>query len=159
MPERRADDGFTLVELLVAIALLSLMMAIAVGGFRQWAAAHAQQSTAREVQTTMRQAQQQAVTEGRALCVWFDLGAGTYSVYRGACEAATKQLLSGPLRPAGSEVAMSGASFTGPTGATPGVTFYARGTATPGQVQVVRTGTSKVYTLTVEGLTGRVSLA
>jgi hypothetical protein len=40
-----------------------------------------------------------------------------------------------------------------------GVTFTARGTSTDGSVTVTRTGSSKVYTLKVEGFTGRVSLA
>jgi hypothetical protein len=40
-----------------------------------------------------------------------------------------------------------------------GVTFYARGTATPGQVKVTRDDSTKTYVLHVEGLTGRVSLS
>jgi hypothetical protein len=39
------------------------------------------------------------------------------------------------------------------------VSFSARGTTTDGSVTVTRTGSSKVYTLQIEGFTGRVSLA
>ena len=38
------------------------------------------------------------------------------------------------------------------------MTFFARGTASPGSVRVTREGSSKVYIIQVEGLTGRVSL-
>lgn len=153
------DGGFTLIEVLVAIALIGLMATLAVGGYSRWAKSSAHVGTAREVQTTMRQAQQQAVTEGRATCVWFDVSSDTYTVYRGACEASTKQKLTGPHHTASDDVGLSEPSFAGSAGASAGVTFYARGTAAAGQVQVTRSGSAKVYRLTVEGLTGRVSLA
>jgi hypothetical protein len=48
--------------------------------------------------------------------------------------------------------------FTQPDDTTGAIAyFYARGAATPGTVQVGRTHSSKLYTITVEGLTGRVS--
>lgn len=152
------DDGFTLIEVLVAIGLSGLMAALAVGGYSRWAESSAHIGTAREVQTTMRQAQQQAVTEGRATCVWFNVSNDTYTVYRGACEASTKQKLTGPHKTATDDVALSGPSFVASSGSSAGVTFYARGTAASGEVSVTRSGSAKVYRLTVEGLTGRVSL-
>ncbi|CAN5426523.1 hypothetical protein BH09ACT10_BH09ACT10_10420 [soil metagenome] len=152
------DGGFTLSELLVAISLLGLMAALAIAGYARWAESSAHVGTAREIQTTMRQAHQQAVTEGRATCVWFDTAAATYSVYRGTCDAPGKQLLSGPNRPGSSDVRLSDPSFAGPSGSSAGVTFYARGTATSGDVSVIRSNSSKVYLVSVEGLTGRVSL-
>lgn len=152
------DGGFTLIEVLVAIALMGLMAALAVGGYSRWAESSAHVGTAREVQTTMRQAQQQAVTEGLAMCVWFDVANDTYTVYRGACESTTKQKLTGPHHTASSDVGLSGPSFASSAGDSAGVTFYARGTATAGEVSVTRSGSTKVYLLAVEGLTGRVSL-
>jgi prepilin-type N-terminal cleavage/methylation domain-containing protein len=148
------DDGFTLIELLVAIVLIGMMAALAVGGYSRWAASNAHLGTAREAQTFMRHAQQQAVTEGRATCVWFDVANSTYTVYRGACDSTTKQKLTGPHSLAGKDIRLSGPSF----GGSAGVTFYARGTADPGEVTVTRLGSTKVYRLAVEGLTGRVSL-
>lgn len=158
MPQPQRDAGFTLVELLVAIVLLGLMAALAVGGFSRWAKASAHVGTAREVQTVLRQAQQQAVTEGRATCVWFDAAANTYTLYRGACEVSTKQRLVGPYRTGSPDVRLSGPSFTSQAGTSAGVTFYARGTASPGQVSVTRDGSPKEYVVKVEGLTGRVAL-
>ena len=86
------DGGFTLIEVLMAMVLSGLMMALAIAGYSRWAAASAHVGTAREIQTTMRQAQQQAVTEGRATCVWFDVADHTYTVYRGACTLPTKEM-------------------------------------------------------------------
>lgn len=152
------DGGFTLIEVLVAIGLSGLMAALAVGGYSSWAGSSAHLGTAREVQTFMRQAQQQAVTEGRATCVWFDAASDTYTVYRGACEAPTKQKLTGPHATASDEVGLTGPAFVSSAGTSAGVTFYARGTATHGVVGVTRSGSAKAYLLAVEGLTGRVTI-
>lgn len=152
------DGGFTLIEVLVGIGLSGLMATLAVAGYSRWAESSAHVGTAREVQTTMRQAQQQAVTEGRAMCVWFDATHDTYSVYRGACEVTTKQKLSGPRHTASEDIGLSGPSFVSSAGSSAGATFYARGTAAAGRVTVTRSGSTKVYLIAVEGLTGRVSL-
>lgn len=152
------DDGFTLSEMMVAIALLALMATLAIGGYARWAKSSAQIGTAREVQTTMRQAHQQAVTEGRATCVLFDTSANTYTVYRGTCASTTKVKIAGPNKTNSSGIQLSSPTFAAASGSSTGVTFYARGTATEGHVNVTRSGSSKVYVVSVEGLTGRVSL-
>lgn len=153
------DSGFTLVELMVTLALLGLMSAIAIGGWRSWAVASEHSGTAREIQSLLRQTQQRAVTEGRAACVQFDVAANAWTVYRGTCDDPARLRLEGPIASDTTEVQVSSPSFTAPSGTSTGVTFYARGTAWPGEVRVTRTGTSKTYVLTVEGLTGRVSLS
>jgi hypothetical protein len=106
----------------------------------------------------MRQAQVRAVTEGRAICVSFRVPQNDYTVYRGACDDAAKVRIRGSVVSRSAGVRLAAPSFTGPSGASEGVTFNARGTAWPGSVQLTRAGSSKTYTLTVEGLTGRVSL-
>lgn len=154
------DQGFTMIELLVTISLMGTMMAIAVGGYSSWAKASGQSGAAQELQSIMRQTQQRAVTEGRAMCVLFDLPATEYTVYRGACDVATKMRILGPMQSDSPDVrfasppAAEGASCT-----TAGVTFYARGTATPCALRVTRANSSKEYLLKVEGLTGRAALS
>jgi hypothetical protein len=90
------------------------------------------------------------------MCVDFDLSAQSWTVLRGVCGSAGLVSVQGPIRPEGS-ARVASAAFT--TGGTPraGVTFYPRGTATPGSLTITRPGSSRVDTLRVEGLTGRVS--
>jgi type II secretory pathway pseudopilin PulG len=147
-----------LLEVLTAVALMGALMAIAVGGWSAWSKASAQSGAAREIQSAMRQAQQRAVTEGKATCVWFSDSADTYSVYSGSCSDTAKTLVSGP-REVAANVRIDSPQFTLSTGISAGVTFQARGTGSPGDVTVRRNGSSKTYTLAVDWLTGRVSLA
>jgi prepilin-type N-terminal cleavage/methylation domain-containing protein len=160
MTHARTDSGFTLIELLVTISLLGTMMAFAVGGWSSWAQTSAHSGAARELQSAMRQAQQRAVTEGRATCVLFDDAADTYEVYQGRCSETTKVRVLGPVRVSSrADITISAPQFTSAAG-TPsvGVSFHARGTGSPGEVRVTRAGSGKVYVLTVDGLTGRVAL-
>lgn len=155
----RDDAGFTLVEVLVTMAVAGLMMAIAVAGWNSWARAREHSGTAQEIGSWLRQAQQRAVTEGRATCLQFDTAQGTWTVFRGSCDDAGRVRVQGPVRTASPKVRLSAPAFTGPTGSThTGVTFSARGTAWPGSVRVTRDGSTKTYEVRVEGLTGRVSL-
>ena len=159
MVDTSHDEGITLVEVLVTISLMSIMMAIAVSGWSAWGRASEHSGTARELQSVMRQAQQRAVTEGRATCVWFDTTANSYSIYRGRCSESSKTLVTGPVPTGHDSIRITDPSFTSAAG-TPmaGVTFQGRGTGSPGTVKILRDGSSKVYTIKVEGLTGRVSL-
>jgi type II secretion system protein H len=164
MPTRSRDAGFTMIEVMVTIVLLGIMMAIAVGGYRSWAFAHQQSGTARTLQSVLRQSQQRAITEGRSVCVEFNTAASTYTVYRSstaapACSDPAKVNVRGPVTTAGKSVHLGTATFASPDGAVAKVSFTPHGSAWAGKVTVTRDGSSKVYVLTVEGLTGRVSLA
>lgn len=158
MPQPSRDGGFTLLEILVTISLLGVMMAIAVSAGSSWAKAREQSGTASQVESVLRQTQQRAVTEARNLCVRFEETQREYSTYTGECDNAPVKV-AGPIVAANGDVRLTSPSFTGRYSTGDGVTFYARGTASRGSVMVTRTGHSKVYTVAVEGLTGRVSVS
>jgi prepilin-type N-terminal cleavage/methylation domain-containing protein len=157
-PRARGADGFTLVEICWAMAIFGILAAVSVGGLRGWTQAREHSGTAVAVQSLLREAQQRAVTEGRAICVNFDVAAQVYDMYRGSCDDPTRVLLQS-RRPDSGHVRLTSPAFVGPAGSTAGVTFKPRGTAWPGSVQITREGAGKVYTVSVEGLTGRVSRA
>ena len=158
MSQPARDSGFTLIEVLVTILLLGLIMGFAVSGWSSWAQANEQSGTARELQSLLRQTQQRAVTEGRAMCVQF--GSSSYTVWRRSCDPALGERIQGPIPTNGADTRIGSPSFKSPTDASlvPSLTFFSRGTATKGSVLITRLGSEKVYTINVEGLTGRVDL-
>ena len=157
MSHPRSDSGFSLLEVMVTIALAGILMAFAVSGWSSWTKASAHAGAAREIQSAMRHAQQQAVTEGTATCFLFDDAADSYAVYRGRCTDAGKQLVKGPMA-VSQYVDITGPEF-GTDGAEDGTSFLGRGTGSAGTVTVTRPGSARTYVLTVDGLTGRVGLS
>ncbi|WP_309649333.1 GspH/FimT family pseudopilin [Nocardioides sp.] len=159
MPSRQSrplDAGVTLVELVVTIGLVGVLMAIAVGGYTSWARSSEHEGAATEVQAVLRQAQQRAVTEGRATCVEFDTAGDRWTLFRGTCADPARTVIEGPVEVDSARVHLRSATFSAAGGATTGATFSSRGTATPGQVVLGRDGSSRTWTISVEGLTGRV---
>jgi prepilin-type N-terminal cleavage/methylation domain-containing protein len=154
---RSPDSGFTLVELLVTMAIASVLMSIGIYGFVNWQHTAQQQGSASAVVSTLRTASERAISEGRTYCV--DVSGGkSYTLWRYSCDAAGTQV-------AGPNVVQSNVSLatvnTLPTGATcPSghscVYFYPRGTAVPTTVTVSSSVRSRTYVVHVEGLTARV---
>lgn len=155
----RPDRGFTLVEVCWVTVIAGIVATTAVTRLQGWTDAHDHSGTAAQIQGLLREAQQKAVTEGRPMCVDFDIPAQAYSLYRGTCDDPAKVVLQGPIAPQGPKTRLSSPSFNGPDGISTGATFAPRGTAWPGSVRLTRTDSAKVWTLSLEGLTGRVSRA
>ena len=149
------DDGYTLIEVMVVVVLFGVLMAITVNRYDAWQAASDQSGTADEIGALLRSTHQRAITEGAALCVLFDTTHDQYAVRQGGCDA-PGAVLDGPRDVAGNDTHLASPSFVGSGGS--GVVFYARGTATGGSLEVTRDGSSRVYTVHVEQLTGRVTV-
>ena len=160
------EGGFTLLEMLVVMSIAGLILATATWSFLGYQKAHEQQSTALSVTSTMRNAAERALSEGRTYCVYIDTASQTYDTYRQDCTNAAMRV--GVAKPDSSRVRLASAAFPAPSPAIVNqgtacpvagrcAYFYPRGTALAGTATVTRLGSSKVFTITVEGLTSRVS--
>src|SRR4051812_18594168 len=151
--------------MLITLSIGSVLMAIATWGMRAYLIANREGNTARDIRSALRNAGEQALSEGRTYCVYFT--ATTWTVYRSDCTVAANKT-SGPLQVEDPSITLASVSFPAP--ATPIVGqstacpqsgqcayFSPRGTALAGSLRVTRP--SKAYTITIEGLTARVSLA
>ena len=83
--------GFTLIEVLVAMAIMGITLGIVAGGSVSWTRAREQSGSAQQLVSFLRQAQQRALTEATPYCVTFDT-ATTYSMRKGTC---TSTIVSG----------------------------------------------------------------
>jgi prepilin-type N-terminal cleavage/methylation domain-containing protein len=165
---RARDRGFTLVELLVTISLAGILMSTATWTFLNYQRAHEQKSTAVELTSTLRNAAERALSEGRTYCVYVNVSANTYDTYRQDCTVPAKRVsrattdsnrvkVASPAFPAPAVPLLTQGSACPVAGAC--AYFYPRGNALAGSLRVTRVGSSKVFTVTVEGLTSRVSQA
>lgn len=164
-----ADDapnsGFTLVEVVVALALASIVGSLGILSMRSFLISNREAGTAADIRSALRNASELSVSEGRTYCVYFT--ATTWTLYRSDCTVSANKA-SGSQQVDDTSITLKSFSFTPPAAAVFGQTtacptanqcayFYPRGTALGGSLQVTRP--SKTYTINVEGLTARVSLA
>jgi prepilin-type N-terminal cleavage/methylation domain-containing protein len=153
-PDRRKarDAGFTLLEVISTCLLLAILTAIAVGPWRSWEEARSHADTTRALVSVLRNAQTSAVSENVTYRV--DITSTSATSYR--LGSATEQRQKYAVET--SKLSFTGASFVDSTGAaSSSVFFYPRGAASKGSVTVSRSGRAKSYTVSVEGLTARVS--
>lgn len=159
------DDGFTLLEMVVTLVVAGILMAGATMGMHAYVVSNRESGTAQEIRSALRDAQEQALSEGRTYCVYFT--STTWTVFRSDCTVSSNET-SGSLDVADRSITLTSIAFPAPS---PPIAnentacpttgqcayFYPRGTALGGSLRVTRPG--KSYTVTVEALTGRVSLA
>ena len=164
---RDGDQGFTLIEVLVAMVLMGILSSIGAYGWQSVQKTQEGRGTQRELLSAMRNAQTRAVAENITYCLDFGTSPSrTATVYRVpgvASGALPVSFTCGSASPPfGTVKAQGDARFGTPAfehrnGSTTGYAlFYPRGAASPGTVQVTGTGIP-VYTLTLDGLTGRVA--
>jgi prepilin-type N-terminal cleavage/methylation domain-containing protein len=149
-----ADDGFTLIELAVAMVVFGVLVAISSTGWNRYQASQEGVSASGEVVSVMRNAQMRATAEATTYRVDVDAAARTLTVYRydgaGYVKRTTSTLDGGALQ-------LDEVGFEDKLGAsTTSAYFYARGTASPGKLVVGVAGREVEHVVRVEGLTGRV---
>lgn len=164
-----ADAGFTLIELLVTMALLGILSATAVWGLRAYQHSQDESGSAHAVLSGLRNVAERAQSEGRTYCVSFDT-ATSWSIWRYSCQAgwtsgantatqvATNQHLQGNSTITAISFAAGVSVGTCSAGSNRCAYFYPRGTASAGSLSIGRPGNPTVYTVHVEGLTGRAYL-
>lgn len=141
--------GFTLLELLVVLAVMALLTAISIPMFSSGASHQEIRIAAREIATGLRRARSLAVTANDEATFSLDVEQRIYSV-----DGRSTSRLTGALE----------LTFYTPRpelldGAVGTVRFFPDGSSTGGRVSIKRAGTaSPVYEVRIEWLTGHVTI-
>ncbi len=174
----RKEAGFTLIEMLVVMAIGAVLLTLSAGAIRHFWFVQALSGAADSVTTQMRQAQQQAESESHPLVygVWF-INVGDAARWGTLQYDPAKALPCTEIGKRSFEtgVQVESVSFTTDStrttacrnalgavgianaGSAQIAFFYARGTATPGSITLEQTYLDRTEDLTVTGITGRVS--
>ncbi len=140
-------DGFTLLELLVVLAIVALMMAIAVPRFAGALPGAELDSGARKLAAGLREARSLAVSINRAVPFTLSGGANRYAIGRGGESKQLPENLAITLVTGSREI----------TGANQGsIRFFPDGSSTGGRIELAGTGGNR--SIEVDWLTGRIRL-
>jgi prepilin-type N-terminal cleavage/methylation domain-containing protein len=154
---RAGTDGYTIVEVLVVMLIMSLLAAFSVTGWLRYQRSLEGRNGATEVVSVLRNAHERALAEATTYCVAFGTDGRSYRLWKTSCTTGTA--VGGSMKTPTPRVTFTAAAFTQSDGSVlREVRFTPRGSATPGTVSMRRDGANHTYRITVEGLTGRVSL-
>ena len=173
----RTDLGFTLIEVLVVLAITSLVLTLGAGAFRHYWFKRSLYGSQDLIVTEMRAMQEKAVSESHPLVygLRFQEGSGRWAevVYNPKDQSIssddTCEYVGGEpaVKTFEAGVVVETASFAAPPGLTPSICpaaatgdfvfFYAKGTATSGAVAFGQPSLSDEIGLSVSALTGRVT--
>lgn len=163
MPRKPADHGFTLVELMVTLAILGIMVGIAIPSVLAWMPAANLRDAAYDVKGAMIRARSAAVNEGLEFRVIFNATDKTYSMERGNLSSGATIWTSvfGPYAlPNGIDLASTSVEIE-KDGSDPFVRFQPNGgvnTNVDALDLTLQNGNSDTYLVTVTRRTGHVEL-
>ena len=173
----RAERGFTVLELVSVMALLSLVLTLGAAGFRHYWLLHSLESSQSDVATQLRQVQARVASESHPYIYGarFTPGSSTWSLLKynqgsdrlstsdDSCAAdGTQRTLPGARTvgpPASSFAAAQGVDFSkcgGAHGSDVFVVFYAKGTSTGGTLTLESPELGRTREIVVSSLTSRV---
>lgn len=121
------NKGFTLIELIITIAILGIVLAIAAPNFTRYRDNTNLREAARDISSDIQLYKQRAVAENAPYTITFNSGTNDYVIRKGAVVVATKQVGAG-----NTSVRILGTpSFSG---GVPTITLFPRGTSTFGSL-------------------------
>ena len=172
----RRQSGFTLIEIMVVLGMTAVLLTMGAAAVRHYWFVQAIEGAAEEVESELRTLQQRTIAESHPLVygAWFRTGdvAEQWGILKfdpkdpsSSSDDVCTQV--GPPRSFDNGVIVGAAEFDPPTGVgttcngvapadSEQVFFYARGSATPGEVTLNHPPTGQSKTVTVSELTGRV---
>lgn len=151
---RNPSRGFTLVEMLIVIAILGIVLGIAAPNLSRYRHNVNLREAARDISAEMNLCRQRAITENSRYRISFDFHGRTYTVSRlpdGA--AAWQDLSTGSLGGGNALISFSSTTFSE---SPPASTFLPRGTAVAGGALVIEHSKSPRRATITLNITGRV---
>ena len=146
-PRRHRAAGFTLIEILVVLAILGLSLALVVGYKPPWSSTLGLRGAAAEVAAGLREARSEAILRNRQVSLDLDLASHRFKVGAGRVRQLSPELSLALLT-------VSGEQRNAQTG---GIRFNPDGSSTGGRISIGDGRRS--IAVGVDWLTGRVSVA
>jgi general secretion pathway protein H len=144
MSWRRRNSGFTLVELLVVLAMIALLVTLARPMYGAVVPSARVRADVLELAASLRQSRNRAISGGRTITVLFDTEQSRYSIESIVEELSTRTELK-TIRPGDSEDGILR------------LEFYPDGSSTGASIEL--SGATIAFQLDVDWLTGRIRVA